>query len=113
MMSAELCELAGITYRQLDFWERRGHVHALKRRKGKDTSPVPKRAGSGFDREWPDAEVVVTVNMARLVRAGFAPAIAADIARAYPNGHRIDLDSGMYLVIDMWEIPASSNGESP
>lgn len=105
MMSAELCELAGITYRQLDFWERSGHIHALKRRKGKDASPVPVRAGSGFDRDWQDTEVAVAVNMARLVRAGFLPAIAAEIARSYPNGHRIDLDGGMYLVIDMWEIP--------
>ena len=59
----------GISYRQLDFWVRQGY---LKPTHG---------GGSGVPREWPEEEVRVAEAMARLVAAGFRPAVAAKVAR--------------------------------
>jgi DNA-binding transcriptional MerR regulator len=60
----------GITYRQLDHWIRRGHLH-----------PDNATAGSGIAREWSNDELAVAVRMARLVKAGLSPEHAARAAR--------------------------------
>lgn len=77
----------GITYRQLDHWTTRGWISA------DDTHP-----GSGKRRTWADDELAVAARMARLVRAGFTVAKAAEIARedtTYP----VPLGPGLDLTI--------------
>lgn len=60
----------GCTYRQLDYWVRKGYLR------------VPNATpGSGSWRTWPRREVVVAEKMARLVAAGIPPAVACRVAR--------------------------------
>ena len=70
MCSAELVELAGITYRQLDYWTSKGYLHA-------DAN----NPGSGNHRNFDGDEVSVAWLMAQFVRAGMRPHAAADLAR--------------------------------
>lgn len=70
MTSAELIELTGITYRQLDYWTTQGYLHA-------DAN----NPGSGNCRNYDGDEVAIAWLMAELVRAGMRPAPAADLAR--------------------------------
>ncbi len=73
--SAEVCEMLGITYRQLDFWTRRGWVSAsfvsdkggLRQRPA--ASPLP---GSGVSRRWSEADVA----RVKEVRDAVAKAVA-------------------------------------
>lgn len=77
--ATELCHRAGITYRQLDFWTRQGHVHPL---------PRPRRAGSGWPRYYATDEAAALVLMARLVDDGLQPRPAAAHARQLlEHGH--------------------------
>lgn len=64
---------AGITYRQLDYWTRRGYIVALP--------PVGGQQKSGVPRIWTDREASVCVLLARLVRAGIEADRAAIVAR--------------------------------
>lgn len=66
----------GITYRQLDHWQRKGYLR-----------PVNGFSGSGRDREWPLAEVEIARRMGRLVAAGLSVEQAARFARdTWPRG---------------------------
>lgn len=60
----------GISYRQLDYWVRQGWLR-----------PEYPHAGSGTRREWTNDELDVAVRMAKLVKAGLAHDIAANVAR--------------------------------
>jgi hypothetical protein len=72
---------AGITYRQLDLWTRRGWV--IPSREGEGEGP-------GYRRIWSEPERRIVRVMARLVRAGIGPAAAAGIAReAVKQGRRV------------------------
>lgn len=70
--SRDVIASVGVTYRQLDFWTRRGWVVA---------SPRPPGATSGTPRSWPEGELRVAAVMARLVAAGLAPHAAHRAAR--------------------------------
>ena len=62
-------DVPGVTYRQLDFWVRQGYLR-------------PEHAGgSGVARKWPAEEIRVLERMARLVRGGVVPSVAARVAR--------------------------------
>lgn len=61
---------AGMTYRQMDYWVRRGYLH-----------PAESRPGSGNARVWPPEELEVGRRMAVLVQGGYTPATAARLAR--------------------------------
>ena len=66
----------GITYRQLDYWTRQGHL------KPKQDAPT-----SGAPRKWPLAELEIARRMARLTAAGIAVENAAAFARdSWPAG---------------------------
>lgn len=69
--ATRLADRAGITYRQLDFWTRAGHITA---------TPRPVFHGSGCPREYEDAEARTVVEMAHLVRAGLPPKVARHVA---------------------------------
>lgn len=66
--AVRLDEEIGVTYRQLDFWARKGYVEA-------DAS------GSGYARTFSDSEKEVAKLMGRLVRVGFTPKYASVWAR--------------------------------
>jgi len=68
--SEQAAQAAGITYRQLDHWTRRGYL-----RPGTERNAFSHGQG-GVSRVWPPAEVA----------AGLTPEAAAELARA-PGRH--------------------------
>lgn len=83
--SGEFVARAGCTYRQLDFWTRAGYL-----------VPARAAAGSGSQRLYAAAELVVARRMVALVRVGLAPQVAAYAAR---NGYRTWLSDAVQVVI--------------
>lgn len=72
---------AGVTYRQLDYWTRKGFLRSSNG-----------EVGVGHRREWPASEARVGRLMVRLVRAGFKVPDAERIARVIYAGtdvHRL------------------------
>jgi hypothetical protein len=68
--SNDLCTHAGISYRQLDHWARKGYLgHAAQA-----------HVGTGYTRDWTYTETAKVERMALLVKAGMGPAAAARIA---------------------------------
>lgn len=78
---AEIAELVGATYRQIDYWCRMGYL-------------APEfKGGSGYFRMWSDEDVGLARKMARLVRAGVVPATAARVARGETDvGHGVRIE---------------------
>lgn len=60
---------AGLSYRQVDYWARRGYLRPLG------------GGGSGNYRTWPESEVQIGLRMAILIQGGYTPAAAARLAR--------------------------------
>lgn len=73
MTGQQLAEHIGVSYRQVDFWTRKGYLSA--------TDPAP---GSGHARDYPAGEIAIAERMAHLVRFGVTAERAADYARYYP-----------------------------
>lgn len=71
LRSPAVCQRAGCTYRQLDFWVRCGYLH-----------PARAATGSGSQRLFTEAEAAVAARLTRLVDAGLLPAAAAKVARS-------------------------------
>lgn len=79
----------GVTYRQADYWCRRGYVQATRY-----------AASSGIPRRLDTAEANVLAVMARLVHAGLTAETAARLARESRNGHgRHELADGVHIVL--------------
>lgn len=57
ILASEVCRRAGVTYRQLDYWARRGFIP--------DTGK-----GSGVPRQFTEADVDYITTFGRLVKAG-------------------------------------------
>lgn len=83
----DLCHLAGITYRQLDYWTRTDILRT--------TSPAP---GSGYVRAFPASELPFTLLLKQLLDDGMNLRAAVALARqlletghALVAGIRIDL----------------------
>ena len=70
MNAPELVDTAGITYRQLDYWTRRGYLRAA------EANP-----GCGRDRQYSPDETAVARRMGGLGGAGLTVESAAAIAR--------------------------------
>lgn len=70
MNAPELVDNAGITYRQLDYWTRRGYLR-----------PAELNPGCGRDRQYSLSETAVARRMGGLVGAGLTVESAASIAR--------------------------------
>lgn len=90
MNSAEAMQRSGATYRQLDYWTRQGFLR-----------PVG-GSGSGFSREWPDAEVAVLRRMVVATAAGLSPAIAEKAARL-EDGNFLYLGAGVRITLGLVE----------
>jgi DNA-binding transcriptional MerR regulator len=100
--SIEVCQLTGVSYRQLDYWDRTGRV----------TASHPAR-GSGTQRLYNEADVQAVMAVGTLREIGFplhrAFAAAQAIKEAAPAG---DLPDERFLVITKDEaIVASSDDE--
>lgn len=74
-----------ITYRQLDYWTRRGYL-----------KPGNAGAGSGHWRRWSAEERAVAAMMARLIAAGLTVEAAHKVARA---GGRVELAPGVVVEV--------------
>ena len=68
--ASDVAERAGITYRMLDHWLRTGYV----------TCAHNPHAGSGMRRYFTPTEAAHVHRVAELVRAGFIPTRAAELA---------------------------------
>lgn len=64
LTSREVCRVAGVTYRQVDHWCRRGLLPRV-------VEPVP---GSGYHREFSTGDALDAAVLGELARAGVNPA---------------------------------------
>lgn len=74
-----------ITYRQLDYWTRTGHLHASA------------DSGAGYDRLWPAGEIRVARATKALLDAGFGLAVAREISRNGKPGETFELAAGIRI----------------
>jgi hypothetical protein len=89
--SRTLCALAGITYRQCNYWTSAGWLHPadiernrLPVRRASNWQPTPENPGSGWSRQYPLVEVSVAHVMRYLIeRSHLSVARSALIARGY------------------------------
>lgn len=79
---------ANISYRQLDYWTRKKYLRTRTNKRG-----------SGYPRDYSDAEMAIAVRMARLIAAGFTPKRAASIARHVANHIPTDARTGWVCAI--------------
>lgn len=88
MNSLSAAERADVSYRQLDYWIRKGYIRGA----------LP---GTGFQRDLNGREVDVLMAMADLVRAGFRPDAAAEVARQMCESRLPEVEVGRILVTRM------------
>lgn len=93
MNSAQVCTIAGITYRQLNHWVYAGYIPGAQRLIN----------GSGYPREITPAECAYVARLARLVRAGIDVRTATEaLADGVVDGvlpDSIDLGNGVEIVL--------------
>src|SRR4051812_45665867 len=92
---------AGISYRQINHWQRQGYVRVTYFDAAGEE--VPARGPMNGFHAYPNAvEHLVLLSMARLVRAGVRPETAAVWARLIveASAPEIDLGHGIRIVID-------------
>lgn len=77
----EAAKAAGVTYRQLDYWTRRGYLAARPRR----------GIGSGYNREYLPSEIRIAAWMGMLTASGMVPSGAAEVARDLESTGRASL----------------------
>lgn len=66
--SAEVCQMAGLSYRQLDYWYRRNLLR-----------PVRSRPGTGHAHVWTEVEAVKACEFARMLNAGLTWSKATEL----------------------------------
>jgi hypothetical protein len=109
MGTREAADRAGITYRQIDYWIRRGYIatagSVIVRKEGeipvKYLNRYADQRGSGTQTRIDDTELQVLLLMARMSRARFATVEAARLARLSVTGNRsvLPLTAGTGLVL--------------
>jgi len=90
--TVELCDRAGLTYRQCDFWTTCGLLLA------DENNP-----GHGAARSYPVAEVFVAATARQLIEAGFQLRPAVELARRAVAGEPVALLDGL-VRIDPGEV---------
>lgn len=114
--TADLCRLAGITYRQLDYWTRAGYctpayavtngtsLTSEQRAQLPDRWRPPIDPGTGAVRYFHPAEADVVKRIALLLRVGMTLDCSARIARSWAEhpAWPIYLGEGVTLHIDDW-----------
>jgi hypothetical protein len=73
--SAQVADLAGITYRQLDHWIRSGYLR-----------PAGRALARCDGHDWDTGSIRDAVTLAGLVRLGFTPAAAARLVTPAEDG---------------------------
>jgi hypothetical protein len=92
--AVELAAAARVSYRQIDYWTRRGFI-----------VPDPRIPGIGHRRHYAPDEVRRTLVLAALVHAGIGPEIAAKAARtAVVVDDDPDVPHGFATMIDTLAI---------
>ncbi len=87
LTARQIVDVTGVTYRQLDFWTRVGHIHA---------APRDPDAGSGIPRTY-SAELVPVLRIAaKLTAAGLHAEAAVRTARVLADHGQAEL--GGYLL---------------
>jgi hypothetical protein len=81
-----LKEELGLTYRQLDYWVRAGHLH-----------PERPFEGSGIRRHWPESDLAAARLIGRLTSAGLSLEVAARVARSGQS--RCEIASGVWIEV--------------
>ena len=84
----------GATYRQIDYWVRRGLLVESRFAAGGVQTAA---RGSGLVRGFTPAEVAVADRAMRMIRDGIAVSVAFDLARRGPGIHR--LPAGTEVVV--------------
>ena len=87
--SAEVCAAAGITYRQLDYWVRRGWIQCSQ-----VTSSLTGNSGSGCERRWSEQQAAKVMHMAGLVREGYRTDRAAELIAGWFADERTPAGTG-------------------
>lgn len=97
LSAVEVCAMAEITYRNLDYWVRRGYIDLDPDHVG---LPTP---GSGVPRRFTPREAKRFTVLALLVRAGLRVDVAADTLRrleASSFARPVDLADAVQISID-------------
>ena len=96
----EVVQATGASYRQLDYWARKGLVTPLR----SETQHVvprsvadPSKPGSGRVRIWDDSEVAVIAVMVTLTRWGLTPTAAAAAGRRLATDGVVGVAPGVTL----------------
>lgn len=90
----EMLTGSGATFRQLDYWWRRGYFTSA--------GPVPRgpvAPGSGYSRGWTERELTIASLIVRMSAAGIEVAHAAEFARDAVDAGRTEVttDSGITI----------------
>lgn len=100
----DVAKAAGVTYRQADYWARRGHIHPIPYHRPPHATQPAEDTGSGRLRRLPPLEAEILHTMARLVNgeAHLSPAIAAILARSYveDSTRPLTLAPGIQILIN-------------
>lgn len=103
MNKEKALELAGASYRQLDYWTRKGYLKV-------------EGGGTGVHRDWPAKEVKIASLIKLLIDGGFEVDSAAGIARKFvtsreklvllkggpPSHFYINKDLSIHITIPSW-----------
>jgi hypothetical protein len=97
LTSEQVCTLAGITYRQLDHWLRRGYVDC-------DRADLGVPVGTGNPRRYTPEQTHRIRLVASLVHAGLSVPRAADLINRHLSGHdtfTAPLAPGVAVVVNL------------
>lgn len=103
---------AGITYRQLDYWVRKGWVEPRFWRRNGERVGVAK---SGYRRDFTDQEARVVIRMGHLTRGGVRADVAAVAARSMVDRDEdtARLDGGVTVQLQVpssrWDRPTEQH----
>jgi len=89
--SKELCAQASITHRQMDSWYRNGWLAPYGR---------SERDSSGTPLDWSISTVAKAVLMGRLVRVGFRPAKAHELAQGLLDNPKAAVNTIQTLLLE-------------
>lgn len=107
----EVVEELDITYRQADYWSRRGFIRTYKASRPRPahlsakqhqyrTVPLSERSGTGFLRMIGEHEVEVLRVMVQLVALTITPPMAAEIARRLVDHPGCSVNLGSIYITD-------------
>ena len=98
LRTADVVGMSGGTYRQIDYWVRRGLLHPDDMPVDSGGNERPERdakvPGSGMTRRWSTDEAAVCERMVRLVHGGLTITAAERIARGQQW-----IGPGIYVVV--------------